>query len=170
MSWDVGMLSHMIIVALSWNKINKLQATLVRNYHRPSHLLTGVKCSATNVAKKLRLLLMYNSRGRRKELLMEIKIFNLCSSPVPSSTMIVMIAIMMVILMVIIKINYLWSTPVPSRHSTTREFARPCLNDNNDDDDYHHQIGHNDSDNDVHNHDEDDHLPCSLTKEAMAAG
>ena len=30
----------------------KLQATLVRNYHRLTHLLTGVKCRATSVAKK----------------------------------------------------------------------------------------------------------------------
>ena len=30
----------------------KLQATLVRNYHRPSLLLTGVKFRATSVAKK----------------------------------------------------------------------------------------------------------------------
>ena len=30
----------------------KLQATLVRNYIRPSYLLTGVKCRATSVADK----------------------------------------------------------------------------------------------------------------------
>ena len=30
----------------------KLLATLVRNYHRLTHLLTGVKCRATSVAKK----------------------------------------------------------------------------------------------------------------------
>ena len=31
----------------------KLQATLVRNYAPPTHSLTGVKCRATSVAKKL---------------------------------------------------------------------------------------------------------------------
>ena len=32
--------------------INKLQATLVRNYHRLTDWLTGVKCRATSLAKK----------------------------------------------------------------------------------------------------------------------
>ena len=31
----------------------RLQATLVRNYAPPTHSLTGVKCRATSVAKKL---------------------------------------------------------------------------------------------------------------------
>ena len=32
----------------------KLQATLVRNYDSPTDLLTGVRCRATSVAKKLK--------------------------------------------------------------------------------------------------------------------
>ena len=31
----------------------KLQATLVRNYHRVTHSLTGVECRATSVAKDI---------------------------------------------------------------------------------------------------------------------
>ena len=34
------------------NKLASLEATLVRNYDRPTDLLTGVKCRATSVAKK----------------------------------------------------------------------------------------------------------------------
>ena len=36
------------------NKLAKLQATLVGNLDSPTDLLTGVKCRATSVAKKLR--------------------------------------------------------------------------------------------------------------------
>ena len=35
-----------------FNKLAKLQATLVRNYDLLTDLLTGVKCRATSVAKK----------------------------------------------------------------------------------------------------------------------
>ena len=35
------------------NKLAKLQATLVQNYDLPTESLTGVKCRATSVAKKL---------------------------------------------------------------------------------------------------------------------
>ena len=59
-----------------------------------------------------------------------------------------------------------------------RELARPCLDDDNDDchhDDCHHDDchHHNGGDDDDCHHDdpgEDDHLPCSLTIEAMAPG
>ena len=36
------------------NKLASLEATLVRNYHPTTHSLTGVKCRATSVAKKVR--------------------------------------------------------------------------------------------------------------------
>ena len=35
------------------NKLASLEATLVRNYDPAGHLLTGVRCRATSVAKKL---------------------------------------------------------------------------------------------------------------------
>ena len=35
------------------NQLASLEATLVRNYYRLSHSLTGVKCKATGVAKNL---------------------------------------------------------------------------------------------------------------------
>ena len=35
------------------NKLASLEATLVRNYDPATYLLTGVKCKATSVAKKV---------------------------------------------------------------------------------------------------------------------
>ena len=43
-----------VTFCLNMKQARKLQATLVQNYHRPSHLLTGVKCRATSVAKNYR--------------------------------------------------------------------------------------------------------------------
>ena len=53
-----------------------------------------------------------------------------------------------------------------------RELASPCLNDDNDEsDEYHHHHNGGDDDNCHHGDpNEDDHLPCSLTIEAMAPG
>ena len=42
-----------VTFCLNMKQARKLQATLAQNYHRPSHLLTGVKCRATSVAKNI---------------------------------------------------------------------------------------------------------------------
>ena len=51
----------------------KLQATLVRNYDPLTDSLTGVKCRATSVAKKLPAdIYMYNRPSSLQELLSEL--------------------------------------------------------------------------------------------------
>ena len=83
-------------------------------------------------------------------------------------------------MVIIIKVKNLWSTAVPSRPSTMRELARPCLNDINDDchddddhhnvDDYHHNVDDHHHNVDDYHHNVNGHLPCSLTSDAIAAG
>ena len=43
--------SYIVVLGRRRNKLASLEATLVRNYDPLNHLLTGVKCRATSVAK-----------------------------------------------------------------------------------------------------------------------
>ena len=48
----MGLMDH--ISSIKINKLASLEATLVRNYDRLTHSLTGVKCRATSVAKNIK--------------------------------------------------------------------------------------------------------------------